>query len=120
MLSGACFGLVSVLIFFKALLCFMGNRSFDLVDFLIQVVLATGLFHAVVSGKSSLWSIVEVAGGIRMERDGAILYEGPIDGLHVAGEAQGVMILRSGNGSAFQFPRRRVFHDVLSRIAEPQ
>jgi hypothetical protein len=118
MLPGACFGLVVLLILVRTILGLTGRSPFDLLDILIQVALAAGLFYPIVSGTSSLWSIVEVAGGIRMERDGAILYEGPIDGLHVAGEAQGVMLLRSGDGSAFQFPRRRVFHEVLSRIEE--
>jgi hypothetical protein len=119
MLSGACFGLVVLLALVKTILGFTGRSPFDLLDFLAPVILAVGLFFSIGSGKSSLWSIVEVAGGIRMERDGAILYEGPIDGLHVVGEAQGVMILRRCDGIAFQFPRRRAFHEVISRITEP-
>jgi hypothetical protein len=55
-----------------------------------------------------------------MERDGTVLYEGPSGGIQIVDEDRGIMKLRSNGGSSFQFPRRRVFHKVLSQIKVQQ
>lgn len=115
-LPGACFGLVVSVILIKVILGLSQHRQLDILDSLIQLALATGLFYLTVSGRSSLWTIVEVPSGIRMERDSTVLYEGPSGGIQIVAEDRGVMTLRSSGGFSFQFPRRRVFHEVLSHI----
>lgn len=119
-LPGACLVLVATVILTKVILALSQHRSLDVLDLLIQLALATGLFHLIVSGRSSLWTIVEVPGGIKMERDGTVLYEGPVSEIQIVDEDCGIMTLRSSGGSSFQFPRRRVFHEIVSQIVVPQ
>lgn len=116
-LPGVVFGLVVMLILLKVGVGLYRNREVDVLECLLHFALAGGLFYSLVSGRCSLWSMVEVPAGIRMERDGVVLYEGPASGLRIVDEDRGVMTLRSGEGSAFLFPRRRVFHAVISRFA---
>lgn len=112
----AYFVLVVVVILTKVVLGLSYHRDVDILGLLAQLAFATGLFFVVVSGRPSIWKIVEVPSGIRMERDGAVLYEGPSSGIQIVEEDRGVMTLRSSGGSSFQFPRRRVFHEVVSQI----
>lgn len=119
-LPGACFGLVVSVILIKVIFGLSQHRHLDILDLLIQLALATALFYLIVSGRSSLWTIVEVPSGFRMERDGTVLYEGPSGGIQIVDEDRGIMTLRSSGGSSFQFPRRRVFHKVLSQIKVQQ
>lgn len=112
----ACFGLVVALILIKVILGLSQHRFLDVLDLLIQLALAAGLFYLVASGRPSLWTIVEVPSGIRMERDGTVLYEGSTGGIRIVDEDRAIMTLRSSGGSSFQFPRRRVFHKVLSQL----
>lgn len=119
-LPGACFGLVVSGILTKVILGLSRHRDLDILDLLIQLALAAGLFRLIVAGRSSLWTIVEVPGGIRMERDGTVLYEGLSGGIQIVDEDRGIMTLRAGGGPSFQFPRRRAFHKILSRIAVRQ
>ena len=51
-----------------------------------------------------------------MERDGQILYEGPISAIRIVDEDRGVMTLCSNSLAVFQFPRRREFNHILSQI----
>jgi hypothetical protein len=120
MLPGACFVLVVSVILVKAILGLSPHRHLDILDLLIHLALATGVFYLLISGRRSRWTIVEVPIGIKMERDGTVLYEGPVSGIHIVDEDRGVMTLRSRGGSAFQFPRRRVFHKAISQIATQQ
>lgn len=119
-LPGACLGLLLLLILIKVIFGLSQHRHLDALDLLIQLVLAAGLIYLVVSGRSSLWTIVVVPSGIRMERDGTVLYEGPSGNVQIVDEDRAIMTLRSSGGSSFQFPRRRVFHKVLSKIGVQQ
>lgn len=110
-----------MVILIKVVLGVCRDRDLDIMELLIHLTLAAGLFYSLFSGRSSLWTMHEVPAGIRMERDGVVLYEGPASGIRIVDEDRGVMSLRSGEGSAFLFPRRRVFHPMISRFgSQPQ
>ncbi len=120
MIPSVCFVLLVIMIFLKGIRGFSDHRYVDVLDSLFYITLATGFFYGSVSGKSSLWTIAEAEKGIRIERDGTVLFDGPIDDLQIIDEERGVMSLRSCHGSAFLFPRRRIFHEFLSQIPEKQ
>ncbi len=116
-----CFVLVVFGILVKLISELSQHRQLDMPDLLIQVALATGFFYLIIHGRPSLWTISEVSSGIRIERDGAVLYEGPPSGIKVIDEDRGIMTLRSGrDGPSFLFPRRRAFNEFISQIADPK
>jgi hypothetical protein len=120
MLSSVCLVVCVTVVLFKVMVGLGRFGRVDVLDVMLELALIVGLYGMVLfSGRSSFWTIDEAASGVRMERDGMLLYEGPISGLSVIKEDCGVMTLRAGDdGPAFLFPRRREFHSVLSRIAE--
>lgn len=123
MLPGLLFVVIVILITIQAVLGFSGNRDWDLLDMLdllIRVVMAAVLFYLIVSGRKSLWTMSESTSGIRIEKDGSILFDGPFGDIQIIDEEKGVMTLRSADGSSFLFPRRRVFHAFLIKIATTQ
>ena len=120
-LPGAGFVLLMMLTLIKASSGFNQHRISDILDLVIHLLLAFGLLYLAISGRSCLWTIIEGTCGIRMARDGVILYEGPAGGIQIVHEDRGVMTLRSSDGVEFQFPRRRAFHQIISQIgAQPQ
>ena len=112
-----CFAIAIAAILLKAAILFV-NHSLDVFDLAISLAIATGLLFMTAPAGSSLWTIAEGTFGVRLERDGTVLYEGPLHDLLVIDEDRAVMTLRPTGGAAFLFPRRRVFHSVLSRIAD--
>lgn len=119
-LTGICLVLIALLLLIELIGWLYGHRDLDWVDFLYRLPLLGLLFHTTFSGHSSLWVISEAANGFRFERDGVVLFEGGIAELEVIDEEKGVITLRRRGGVSFLFPRRRVFHEVLSQIALQQ
>jgi len=111
-----CLALVILSITTKLVLGLNRHGIIALLDFLIELAMATGLFLLIVSVRASLWTIIETPTNLRLEKDGIVLYDGPPCGPVIVREDRGVMTLRSQSGSEFLFPRRRVFHAVVSRL----
>lgn len=74
------------------------------------------LLYLIVATRPMRWTILHGEFGIRLERDGTLLFEGPLDQLEIMEEDSGVIVFRPRGGASFEFPRRRVFQPILSRI----
>ncbi len=92
------------------------HRTWDYLELTFYLMLAVWLFYLIVGGRSARWTITQCALGIRMDRDGEVLYEGSQDHLEIVSEDCGVITFLSADGSTFEFPRRREFHSILSKI----
>jgi len=94
------------------------HRPWDFPRLLFFLLRLGWLCYLTVGGRSAQWTITQGAFGTRMERDGQILFEGSQDQLEIVGEDRGVITFRAADGSTFEFPRRRVFHPILSEIGQ--
>jgi hypothetical protein len=113
-----CFAAIATLILVKAVIHIAARQPIEVLDLLIDLFLASGLFYMIAFTRSQLWMIRDDGRIVIIERDGILLYEGPLGDLRIIHEEAGIMSIRPMNGHTFLSPRRREFHPVLSRIAD--
>ncbi len=82
-----------------------------------QLFILAGVYYpSLFGGNTSVWSIIQDGESVQFIRDGTTLYQGRLDEIKIADEDRGVINFSTSNGTGFTFPRRRDFHDTLSKI----